>query len=57
MEIQEGREGTPRLCADFVGEVGCRGTAVTIPLIAARAGGLDACTDARERKHFDPKKR
>jgi hypothetical protein len=53
MEIQEGREGTRRLCADFVAEVGCRwrsgpGTAVTIPLIAARAGGLDACTDARD---------
>jgi len=53
MEIQEGREGTRWLCADFVAEVGCRwrsgpGTAVTIPLIAARAGGLDACTDARD---------
>ena len=42
MEIQEGREGTRRLCADLVAEFGCRwrsgpGTAVTIPLIAARA--------------------
>ena len=53
MEIQEGREGTRRLCADLVAEVGCRwrsgpGTAVTIPLIAGRAGGLDACTDVRD---------
>jgi len=59
MEIQEGREGTRRLCADLVAEVGCRwrsgpGTGHNTADCRSRRR-LGRMHWRAWRKHFDPK--